>query len=261
MKKLLVVLMTCAVVTGAFASCGSKEKEESSEKKTDTSVSDSAEEDTTVEETTTEEVVEETESTETEIEESEKSTDSENSESITGMWLVDYESYGFYAYENGSGSIVLDVSQIVHIQSDGSLYLSGETVNAEDVVYDAGLLTVTIDGSEMTLEKDDTNLDKIDGRYYITDIGNFNDANIMGVISDMGIESPDPAVYIEGDKIYLEFENMFTYTAKDGNITVSEDFDAIALYKDSVITYEFTDDDHVNIVTDGYNRTMTRINL
>lgn len=261
MKKLLVVLMTCAVVTVAFASCGSKEKEESSETKTDVSVSDSAEEDTTVEETTTEEVVEETESTEAESEESERSTDAENSESITGMWFVDYESYGFYAYENDSGSIVLDVSQIVHIQSDGSLYLSGETVNAEDVVYDAGLLTVTIDGSEMTLEKDDTNLDKIDGRYYITDIGNFNDANIMGVISDMGIESPDPAVYIEGDKIYLEFENMFTYNAKDGNITVSEDFDAIALYKDSVITYEFIDDDHVNIVTDGYNRTMTRINL
>ena len=79
MKKLVAFLTVCAVMTGAFASCGSEEKEESESEK-DISVSESSEEETTEE--TESETEEETES-ETEEEtqpETEEETEPETEE-------------------------------------------------------------------------------------------------------------------------------------------------------------------------------------
>lgn len=252
MKKIIAVLTFCTMITCAFASCSEEEKSESSVSESSASVSETAEESETAEDEIS------AEESEVSAEESAVSDDTAPAEeTITGTWLVDNEKYGFTANEDGTVNLVLDVSEIVHLTSDGGLYLSGENFSADYVSYEALTLDAVINGSEVILVKDDA-VDEINGRYLIVDLGDFTDDNLASLIAEMGLESYNPYIYIDGENFYLEYENIFEYTAENGNITVSEDFPAIELYKDSVITYEFTDGNHVNITADGFAVTMTR---
>lgn len=87
MKKLLALLMACATMTCAFASCGD-EKEESSSGST--SVSESSETETTTEEVTEEETTEE-ETTETEAETESDTAETETEAETTAVEKVTYE--------------------------------------------------------------------------------------------------------------------------------------------------------------------------
>ena len=281
MKKLLAVLMACAMMTGVFASCG---KDESSESKKDVSVSDSSEEDKTTEseteeDTTESETEEETEAeteeetetvseTETEEEETESETEEETEEeteidlssatsegSIEGIWISD-ALYGFSFESDGTGGILADASEKMHFTADGGLAVSTLTIAPESVSYDGTTLSVAVEGNEMlTMTRNDAGgSDGYDGKYTLIS-GALYDGFATSMSQSLGLDvSTGVQVIVDGEEMFLNFANLFTYTAENGNLEISGNSEALGIPSGSVVEYKFSDDKL--ILVNGADDTM-----
>ncbi len=283
MKKLISVLMACAMVTGTFVSCGKDEKEESSESKKDVSVSESAEEDKTTEpeteeeteedttevETTTEAVTEEDtteveeETTESVDEDSE--TDGESTEvdisegvsdeNIIGMWLSEDDDVvmGFNFNEDGNADIFMDMTELTHFTSDGKLFMDSETFESDCISYDGTVLAVTVNGQDaFTMTKESGSADGFDGIYTMT----------SGVIYDSLMTSVDEStevfVIVSGESLYSGYRDMFKYSANDGTIKMTG-LETIGIDKDIVSQYEINGDVAVLHDFDGEEMEMKKL--
>lgn len=158
MKKLLALLMACATMTCAFASCGEDEADDVSTS-SDSSVSESSEEET---ETTTEEAIEETTEEET-TEESTEDTDAEGewvtdeTEFTTHEYLVDADKTPFIGKWQGEkiefeGETATDVMGIpvsviyqYELKEDGTLVLGDSLVeiSGDTTEYTWGIISDT----------------------------------------------------------------------------------------------------------------------
>lgn len=259
MKKLLAVMLICAMMTSAFASCGNSD-DESPESK-GASVSDSAKEEkeeSEKEEETEPETEEETEKeTEEETEpETEKDTEEETEEendfsdattegSIEGLWVSEEDLYGFVFENDLTGGVLADASSMIHFTSDGELFMSSITVAADSVNYDGTTLSVNVEGTDMlTMKRNDaSDPDSFDGEYTFVS-GAFYDGMVSSMSESFGISDGEASVYaiIEGEKMIVKFANLFTYTAEDGELTISGNFESLGIPDDSTIEYKFSGD-------------------
>lgn len=244
MKKLVAFLTVCAVITGAFASCGSEEKEESESEK-DISVSESSEEETTeeteseTEEETESETEEETqpeteEETEPETEEetepeTEEETESETSyensagenvsdASVVGMWIAEDDDLttGFNFKEDGNTDMFIDMTDVTHFTSDGKIFLDGEIFESDCISYDGTTLAVTVNEQDaFTMVKDSGSADGFDGIYTMQ----------SGVIYDSLKTSVDAStevlIIVSGEKLYSGYKDMLQYSADNGTIKIT----------------------------------------
>ena len=272
--------MACTMMTGIFASCGKDEKEESSESKKDVSVSDSAEEDKTTEPETEEETEEDTteaetttevtteEVTETEEEETESETEEETEEeteidlssatsegSIEGIWMSD-ELYGYSFKSDGTAGILADATEKMHFTADGGLAISTITVSSESISYDGTTLSVTVEGNDMlTMTRNDLNdSDSYDGEYTLIS-GALYDGVATSMSQSLGLDiSAGVQVIVDGEELFLNFANLFTYTAENGNLEITGSSEALGIPNGSVIEYKFSDEKLILI--NGGNDTM-----
>ncbi|MDE5619848.1 MAG: hypothetical protein K2I80_04935 [Ruminococcus sp.] len=278
MKKLLAVLMACAMMTGVFTSCGKDEKEEISESKKDVSVSDSAEEDKTTEpeteeetegvtteaETTTEEVTETEEETTESVEEDAETngeeteiniSDGVSDENIINMWLMDLDDVvmGFNFKEDGNADIFMDMTALTHFTSDGKLFMDSETFESDCISYDGTVMAVTVNGQDaFTMTKESGSADSFDGIYTMT----------SGVIYDSLMTSVDEStevfVVVIGENLYSGYRNMFKYSANDGIIKMTG-LETIGIDEDIESTYEVNGDVVVMHDFDGEEVEMKKL--
>ncbi|MDE5771394.1 MAG: hypothetical protein K2I06_07175 [Ruminococcus sp.] len=279
MKKLFAVLMACAMMTGVFASCGSEEKEESSESKKDVSVSESSEEDKTTEpeteedttesETTTETTTEEATETTTKKEKEEKTTESDEEdtsdeetedtnaegvsyESIAGAWLM---TMGFNFKEDGNADIFMDMTELTHFTSDGKLFMDDEIFESDCISYDGNVLAVTVNEQDaFTMTKESGSEDSFDGLYTMT----------SGVIYDSLMNSVDEStevfVIVIGEKLYSGYKNMFTYSENNGTVHMTG-LETIGIDEDIESQYEINGDILTLHDFDGEEWEMKRVDI
>ncbi len=266
MKKLIAVLMACTMMTGVFTSCGNDEKKESSESRKDVSFSDSSEEDETTEPETEEETEEDTTEVETateittesvtetttEIEEESEPETEEESEidlssatsegSIEGIWISD-ELYGYSFKNDGTGGILANVTEKMHFTADGGLAVSTLTIAPESVSYDGTTLSVAVEGNELlTMTKNDSfNSDSYNGEYTLIS-GALYDGMATSMSQSLGLDmSAGVQVIVDDEEMFLNFVNIFTYTAENGNLEITDDSGALGIPNGSLIEYKFAD--------------------
>ena len=288
MKKLLAVLMACAMMTGVFASCG---KNESSESKKDVSVSDSSEEDKTTEseteeDTTESETEEETETTEetttetttestttadseteeetTESVEEDTKTDFESivnavgvtDKNIVGTWFTDAGDETIMIFnlkEDGNADILMDMTELTHFTSDGKLFMNDTVFESDCIVYDGAGLAVTINEQDaFTMTKESGSADSFDGVYTMTS-GTIYDSLMTSVD-----ESTEIVVIISGEKLYSGYRNMFRYSA-DGETITMTGLETIGMEDDSQSKYEVNGDSIVFQDFDGEEMEMKKL--
>ncbi|MDE5771393.1 MAG: hypothetical protein K2I06_07170 [Ruminococcus sp.] len=276
MKKLFAVLMACAMMTGVFASCGSEEKEEGSKSKKDISVSESAEDDKTTQPETEEETEEDTTESETE-EETESETEEETTESdeedtndeeteidfsaatsegsLEGTWVSD-ELFGFSFESDGKGGIIANATEKMHFTADGSLAISSITVSSESISYDGTTLSVNVENNDMlTMTRNgESDSDSYDGEYRLIS-GALYDGMATSMSQSLGLDSStDVYVIVDGEELFLNFSNLFTYTAENGNLEITGNCEALGIPDGSIVEYKFSDDKL--ILVNGENETI-----
>ncbi|MDE6035143.1 MAG: hypothetical protein K2G36_04455 [Ruminococcus sp.] len=242
MKKLLAVLMACTMITGAFASCGDKEKD-SSEVSEESSVSESVEdsseaessEEESEEESSEEESEEEEESSEEESEEEEESGEPEqpatmyqfledvDNSMFLGKWECEKIIVEGEEMTDFMGMPLYAVYQL-NIHDDGTAVM-GETLNDlsdNDVsmAYEWGIIgenemvIINDDGTSMRFKVDGDYIvgseDGYDEQIYFVKVDEFTPFDFEAFVSDFqsGLDNVDVELgdYNDPDEVEDESE-------------------------------------------------------
>lgn len=252
MKRLSAIIIACALIMGAGASCSSDDAGSSAVSRpvTDTPLLVDTDENDPVQtdaprsgmETDVPEssdipqdtssapgtdVQESTEQSETYAPEQTTDTPQQAGGDITGNWLIS-ESGGLgvgIGFSEGNGSVFVDFSEQMHFDRDGFV-VGDKTIT--DVDYDGTVLTV----SDLMVLKRTGPLDftTCDGEYTL-ESGTLYDSLVTTIGEQFGVESSDTKVYfgIDGETFYMRFDDMFSYTvsgnmlAMKGNVRVLGD--------------------------------------
>lgn len=176
---------------------------------------------------------------------------------IVGTWISD-DLYGFRFEENGSGSVFLYATDIVHFTADGQFFMSEMTLESETISFDGTNLSITVmENDVLTMTRNDgNNPDTFDGTY-IFKSGAFYEGMVTSLAESFGINSEDAIVYaiVDGEEMYIEFAGLFTYTAEDGT-AVFNGLEGIGVPDGSDVEYEFSGDNL--IIEEGI---FTRIDI
>jgi hypothetical protein len=213
MKKLLALLLSCAMITVACASCDKDEKKEKESKAESSAVSDDKDdkEDDDKDDKKDEESKKDKEDKEdSKKDESSKGSASVEDTSICGDWTSE-ELFGAVISfgEDGVMSSSFDYSSMMCFNKDGKLEVMGQTCDTE---FDGETIKASAEGQEVLSlkrkgEKDDSTMD---GEYEIAggmdeeDLATFGDGEVSFII--------------EGEKLTVSAE-MGEYTA-DGKTLV-----------------------------------------
>ncbi len=212
MKKLLALLLSCAMITVACASCDKDEKKEKESKAESSAVSDDKDdkEDDDKDDKKDEESKKDKEDKEdSKKDESSKGSASVEDSSICGSWTSE-DLFGAVLVfgEDGSLETTFDYSEMMSFK-DGQLSVMGQTC---DTTFDGSKLEASMQGQVvLSLErkgaKDESTMD-----------GEYVPAESMGEDSLSVFGDGEIAFIIEGDKLIVSAE-MGTYTA-DGKTLV-----------------------------------------
>lgn len=267
-RKLIAIFAACITLTCSLASCGDSdesESEKSSRKKNSSSdISDKddiddkdsdddsgdskkekatkdSDEDVTEEKTTVpddEDVTESDEGDDSDFGGSDEAIGGD----VTGYWELpdtseEKTAMGFDG--NGSGSILVDATSIMHFTSDRKFYMEDMEFEAE---FDGKTITVSADASDFGTDADDVDMDLtiltlertdgsdasgLDGEYSLT--GGMMGEALAGSFSEEFNTEADIPIYmiIEGENFCVKLDNMFTYST-DGNMLTISGLDAIS---------------------------------
>ncbi len=161
---------------------------------------------------------------------------------VTGYWELpdtseEKTAMGFDG--NGSGSILVDATSIMHFTSDRKFYMEDMEFEAE---FDGKTITVSADASDFGTDADDVDMDLtiltlertdgsdasgLDGEYSLT--GGMMGEALAGSFSEEFNTEADIPVYmiIEGENFGVKLDKMFTYST-DGNMLTISGLDAIS---------------------------------
>lgn len=202
----------------------------------------------------------------------EESTEKETSEipeddrttegSIIGAWYYD-DAYGFRFDENGKGGVFVDATDMLHFTSDGKFFISEMTLEPETINFDGTNLSITMQGNEILsmTRNDGNNPDSFDGTYTFKS-GAFYEGMASSMGGSFGIEPENAVVYaiVDGEKMYVEFAEIFTYTADNG-IAVFEGLESLGIPDGSAMEYEFSGDNLIIDNRDGTEDILVKIDL
>lgn len=142
-------------------------------------------------------------------------------DSLTGAWIMPDEIQGYVFNGDGTGNIFMDFTEIIHFTSDGKFIFSNRTIDSENIEFDGTKLSVKDTSSDLlVMTKKDNNKDTFDGEY-ILESGDVYESSIESIGKVFNINPQDINVYatVNGEKIYIEFSNIFTYSTDNGNVT------------------------------------------
>lgn len=265
MKRLTAILMSCALITCTFASCGSDDSSSESKKAATTSASeDNSEEaseaasdedisDTTAAstkeaatETTTKaaatEATTKAGSTEATTKSGSKSSDAKYEagkvdEKILGTWTTSEMGFdGAYEfYEDGTGSVIIDSSSIVHFDGD-KLMMSSTAITADKYTYDNGHFDLTMNGQNfLTMDKTEGDNAVLDGTYKVTS-GTFYDQFKNTYANTDNYEFD---IIVDGANTSMCLKNCFTYSADGENLCIDK---GASLFNNSSFVYTLEGD-------------------
>ena len=247
MKRLAAIIASCMIITGAFASCGSKDSDSSSSAETSSAASSDASETTTEDQTeasasgttsktTTEAVT--TKAVTTKAATTKASTTSSNSAAsdittekketpsvdaselkggnIVGKWKVqdDYDEDMVFEFKaDGNITFSADMSDMLTFKN-GKAVIS-DTLEA-DTTFDGTTCTVRYMGEDFIIMKrtsGETSTTDMSGEYVVTG-GEF-----LGMSGEMNSELK---ITISGEKTFMETDTFGKYTTDGNKLTVSE---------------------------------------
>ena len=183
MKKLASFLVVCTVAVASLASCGdSNSKKDKEEKK---------------------------------------------APDVSGKWAMAEMSEsgadggGIIFDKNGKGSIDVDVSSLLYMQEDGSMNLSGRTLDGEYIDYDGTNFKLNISGQDMlTMTKyEPTDATDFNGKYKME--GGMLSEEIQNNLSS-GSDSSNVNLDLsfDGQKTEVIVTDILTYSIKDDKFTL-----------------------------------------
>ncbi|MDE6780061.1 MAG: hypothetical protein K2J40_01190 [Ruminococcus sp.] len=209
MKKLISLLAVCAMITCTLGSCG---KEESSETSTEKSVSEAETTEASTEEETTETTTETTTQPETEV-----VTEAEvSAEDILGMWSMEDDgmTMGFDFKDNGSLTMWIDISEMIHFSTDGEFVVDGEAMDSSFISYDGTTFSFNVEGQDLwTMTRESGSDDSFDGEYKL----------VSGVMYDSVAlaDGADVYVTVSGEVLLADYRNALSYTINGDTITMN----------------------------------------
>ena len=243
MKKLTAILMSCALITCAFASCGSDDDSSSSSKSTTTSAS-----------TTASDSIDE--SSEASSEKASKTSASTEAgkidEAILGTWATKEMGFdGSYEFlENGNGSVYLDSSSIVRFDGD-KLMMSSTAITADKYTYDNGHFDFTLNGQNfLTMDKVEGDNAVLDGTYTVTG-GKFYDQFKTNYANTDAYEF---RFIVDGDKSKMCLMNCFTYSADGENLCIDK---GASLFNNKSLKYTL-DGDKLTFTVGSLKQELTK---
>lgn len=142
-------------------------------------------------------------------------------DSLTGAWIMPDEIQGYVFNGDGTGNIFMDFTEIIHFTSDGKFIFSNRTIDSENIEFDGTKLSVKDTASDLlVMTKKDNNKDTFNGEY-ILESGDVYESSIESIGKVFNVNPQDINVYatVNGEKIYIEFSGIFTYSTDNGNIT------------------------------------------
>lgn len=164
--------------------------------------------------------------------------------SVIGSWYSTDDNYGFVFDENGTGGVLVYATEMIHFTNDGKLFMSSMTLEPECIDYDGTNLSVSFQGTEILKMKrnDSSNPDSFNGEYTFVS-GAFYDGMVSSIGENFGIEPEETVVYamIDGEKMYIEFTGLFTYSADNGDF-IFDGLETLGIEDGRVLTYEFAGD-------------------
>lgn len=162
---------------------------------------------------------------------------------ILGSWYAtDGNAYGFQFEENGTGGMFIDTTEKLHFTADGKLLFAQMTLEPKCINYDGTNLSVTFqDIDVLTMKRNDADdPDSFDGKYTIIS-GDFYDGLVSQLSERFGTTTEDNTVYaiVDGEKMYIEIADVFTYTADNGSISFKGLMAGMGIPDDTAFSYEF----------------------
>lgn len=272
MKKLFALLLSCVMVTSAFASCGSNNKDKDKDEKDEKSVSDSKDKDNkdSEDDESSDENSEDSDdessdesSEDSEDKDSKKSKDESSEESksddkkkdssskssgkkissdICGEWTTDeIEAMNLVMNftEDGILKMSMDYSEIMHFEGD-KLNMSGMEM---DYTFDGTTINASyMDQSLMVLERADGSKDDstIDGTYKLSG-GTMSDSLTTSLSSQIG--DADILFVIDGESLYFNMD-LGSYSINGDEITIDEIANlGIDITEDATCKFEINGDE------------------
>jgi hypothetical protein len=161
-------------------------------------------------------------------------------QSVVGEWLTQENGFdGSYIYKaDGKGSVTLDSSSIINC-ANGDLNMNGTSLGSTFHTLKDGVFTLNISGVDyLTMKKADSSpKDSIDGLYDVTS-GQFFD-QFKDTYNNTPTYSLQFVFSDNGSKTEFVLNDCFTYSVKDGKLTI---IDGADLFANSSIDYEVKGD-------------------
>lgn len=176
--------------------------------------------------------------------------------SVTGAWYSVDDTYGFRFAEDGTGSVFVDATEMLHFTADGKFFVSTMTLEPENIQYDGTRLSVNVQGTDMlTMTRNDgSNPDSFDGEYTF-ESGAFYEGVVTSMGESFGVKPEEAVVHavVDGEKMFVEFAGLFSYSADDGSLAF-EGLESLGIPDGSAVLYKFSGNNL--IFTDGVDEEM-----
>lgn len=158
---------------------------------------------------------------------SKKDKEEKKAPDVSGKWAMAEMSEsgadggGIIFDKNGKGSIYVDVSSLLYMQEDGSMNLSGMTLDGEYIDYDGTNFKLNISGQDMlTMTKyEPTDATDFNGKYKME--GGMLSEEIQNNLSS-GSDSSNVNLDLsfDGQKTEVIVTDILTYSIKDDKFTL-----------------------------------------